>query len=281
VRYAREALLIGQRTQDPDAAQCFTAQIFGTHSGMRSLLGIELPVQQFAEHYLALPAWRAALALRYAGSGAIVEAQRELDHFAADNFRSIPHDRNWLITLTNIARVCAVVADPMRAAVLYDLLLPYAARNIVAQPALFFLGSVCRVLGMLAATMGRWGQAEAHYEEALRQHREIQAGPLVVLTLQQYAPMFFDRNQPGDWERAMALLDQIVQTARELGMDESEQRALTIKRNNQERPPEIAAQTTPRPQPRLALVKGKEEQRDVPAPTARRDRARSRGRSTN
>ena len=89
-QYTHEALAIGQHAQDPDAVQCFTAQIFATRVGMRSLQGIELPVQQFAEHYTALPAWRSTLALVYEGSGAIEDAQREFAPFAADDFTGIP-----------------------------------------------------------------------------------------------------------------------------------------------------------------------------------------------
>jgi eukaryotic-like serine/threonine-protein kinase len=243
-QYAQEALRIGQRAQDPDAAQCFTAQIFATHAGTRSLQGIEMPVQQFAEHYTALPSWRSTLALMYAGSGAVEEARREIASFAADRFASIPQDGNWLITLVNLAQVYVLLRDPAGAALVYDLLVPHAHRHIIVQPALVFLGSLGRILGMLAATMGRWQEAEAHYEDALRQHREMNARPLIVLTQQQYVPMFFVRNHPGDWDRGMAIIEQAIATAQELGMDESATRLAAMKNRYQDRPLDVKKQQT-------------------------------------
>ncbi len=249
--YAQEALTIGQRAHDPDAAQCFTAQIFATHAGTRSLHGIEMPVQQYAERYTALSSWRSTLALMYAGAGAADDARREIASFAADRCASIPRDGSWLITLVNLAQVYAILRDPAGAAMVYALLLPHAHRHIVVQPALFFLGSMGRILGMLAATMGRWREAEAHYEDALRQHREMNARPLTVLTQQQYVPMFFVRNQPGDWDRAMALLDQTVQAAQELGMDESETRLMAMKNKYQDKPRALHASKAAQPNLRV------------------------------
>ena len=103
----------------------------------------------------------------------------------------------------------------------------------------------------------------------------MNARPLIVLTLQQYVPMFFVRNHPGDWDHAMVLLDQTIQAAQELGMDELERRALAIKSRNQDRPAETAVQAAPRVRPRLALIKGKEEHRPTPTPTTKHGRTRA------
>jgi len=263
-RLAREALAIGQRAQDPDAAQCFTVQIFGIHIGFKSLQGIDLPVQEFADQYTAVPSWRSALMLLYASIGVKEEARREFEQFAANNFADIPRDENWMITITNLAQVCTVLRDQPRAALLYDILLPYAQRCVVVQPALLQNGSAARFLGLLAMVLARWGDAEAHFENALRQNQQMGAKPLVALTQQQYAVMLFARKQPGDWERAMAFLNLALGAAQELGMNELEGRALAIKSRNQARP--ITEQTHEVASLKLRLASVQRKDRTSPAP---------------
>ena len=237
-RWAREALHLGQRAQDPDAAQCFTVQLFGMYPGFKSLQGIELPVQEHAEQYAALPAWRSGLALLYAGFGAKEEARREFEQFAVNDFANIPRDGNWMITLTNLAQVCTILRDQPRAATLYQLLLPYAERCVIVTPALVFLGVASRFLGLLAKTLTRWDEAEAHFVTALRRNTRMGAKPLIALTQQQYAVMLLARKHSGDWEQAMALLEQALATAQELGMDDLEKRVLTIRTRGQSSTPQ-------------------------------------------
>jgi hypothetical protein len=54
-RWAREALHIGERAQDPDAAQCYLVQISGFRSAVKSLQDIELPTKDFAEQMATIP----------------------------------------------------------------------------------------------------------------------------------------------------------------------------------------------------------------------------------
>jgi DNA-binding winged helix-turn-helix (wHTH) protein/tetratricopeptide (TPR) repeat protein len=250
---AREAFAIGRRMQDPDVMQCYTVQLFGLHTGIKSLQGIELPVQEFAERYTALPSWRSALVLLYATTGAKEDARREFEQFAANDFADIPRDGNWMITMTNFAQVCTILRDQPRAATLYHLLLPYAKHCVAVQPALLCLGSATRFLGLLALTLTRWSDAEAHFEEALQQNQQMGAKPLIALTQQQYAVMLFARRQPGDWERAMAFLNQALGAAQELGMDELENRLLAIKSRNEDKKPTMEKKETRSSNLRLAV----------------------------
>ena len=66
-RRAQEAYRIGERAQDPDAAQCYLTQIYGFRGAVKSLEDIELPTRGFAEQMATVPSWRAGLALLYAG----------------------------------------------------------------------------------------------------------------------------------------------------------------------------------------------------------------------
>ena len=58
-------------------------------------------------------------------------------------------------------------------------------------------GSASHYLGMLAATMERWDDAEQHFQEALAMNARIGARPWLAYTQHQYARMLLARHQPG------------------------------------------------------------------------------------
>jgi DNA-binding CsgD family transcriptional regulator len=104
------------------------------------------------------------------------------------------------------------------AAILYQLLLPYAGRTVVIGNATACYGAASRYLGMLATTMERWEDAERHFTDALTMNARMGARPWLAHTQFQYAVMLSTRNQPGDHARATALRLEALATARELGM---------------------------------------------------------------
>jgi tetratricopeptide (TPR) repeat protein len=216
-RLAHQALTIGQRAQDLDAAQCFTAQILAFRGG-RGLKDVEASTRELVEQYRTIPAWRAALALIYADAGLKTEARQEFEYFAAHDFANLRRDREWLGAIASLSQVCAFLRDAQRAATLYQLLLPYADRYVVVGPALVCLGSADRFLGLLATTMKRWEEAQGHFNAALQGNTRIGARPLVALTELMYAFMFLARKQPGDLQQALALVQQALATAQDLGM---------------------------------------------------------------
>src|SRR5215510_4263913 len=88
---------------------------------------------------------------------------------------------------------------------------------------------------MLAATMERWQDAAQHFEDALAMNARMGARPWLAHTQYQYAVMLLARHQPGDRDKAMALLQEALTTARALGMHALERR--------------IAVYVAPRPAP--------------------------------
>ncbi len=218
-RFAHNALAIGQRAQDPDAEQCFVAQILGQGTGVGLLSDSNLPVHNLAERYTALPVWRSALALVYADLGVRDEARREYDPLAAADFVGLPRDEYWMMTMSNLAQVSLALGDLPRVAAAYELLLPYAERCIVVKPALVCLGFATRLLGRLAAALGRWAEAEEHFVTALQRHTQMRAKPLITLTQEQYGATLLARNQPGDGEQGRRLLKEAFASAQALGME--------------------------------------------------------------
>jgi tetratricopeptide (TPR) repeat protein len=178
----------------------------------------EEATKRFIENYPKIPSQRAPLANLYCRLGRFEEARAELDQMAADDFSHLPRDGSWIVTLGSLAKVCSYLGDSRRAAKLYEMLLPYAGRQLVTGSAAVACGSVSRFLGVLAATTSRWDEAVAHFEDALQMDGRIGARPFVANTQQEYAAMLLSRGNAGDRERANQILDQAIATAEELGM---------------------------------------------------------------
>jgi hypothetical protein len=64
--------------------------------------------------------------------------------------------------------------------------------------------------------MGHWDAAVQHFEDALVMNARMEAWPWLAHTQYAYATMLLARNQPGDGDKATALLDAALRTAREL-----------------------------------------------------------------
>jgi tetratricopeptide (TPR) repeat protein len=146
------------------------------------------------------------------------EARRELEGLAANDVADVPCDMMWLYTMSRLSDVVSFVGDVPRAALLYDLLRPYADRCAVAGGTLVCRGAITRSLGILATVLSRYDEAERHFEQALEVNARIRARVWVAHTQHDYARMLVGRDGPGDRERAGALAGQALATAREVGM---------------------------------------------------------------
>jgi hypothetical protein len=145
-------------------------------------------------------------------------ARGEFEAFANSDFTIMPRNRYWTVTMVMLAEVCAYLEDADRAAVLYELLLPFRARTGVGGLVQVCTGSNERPLGMLAATTARWTEAEAHFDAALRANRAMRATPWVARTLSAYARMLESRNAGSDSETARRLSTEASEIAAHLGM---------------------------------------------------------------
>jgi tetratricopeptide (TPR) repeat protein len=125
-------------------------------------------------------------------------------------------DEEWLASICLLAETCAILEDTERAAGLYQLLLPYRARNAVAVPE-FALDSTGRPLGILATLLGRFDDAAGHFEEALRMNAKMGARPWLADTQEALARMLLRRDAGGDRERARELVSRARATYHELG----------------------------------------------------------------
>jgi phage terminase small subunit len=174
-------------------------------------------VRRSVEDYPTYPIWRCVLAQLTAELGYEAEARAALAAVAADRCAALPFDEEWLVSMGLLAETAAALGDRERAAILYDLLHPYADRVAISYPDVS-TGSVARYLGLLAATMDRHDEAERHFEDAMQTNARIGAPSWLAHTKRDYARMLRARAAPDDEETARALMSQADATHAELGI---------------------------------------------------------------
>jgi hypothetical protein len=179
---------------------------------------LEAAIRGFAEQYPAFRIVRYWLACLYSEIGCEEKTQDEFEALAAHDFADLPQDMSRLIALAFLSQVCTFLGDTYRATKLYALLLPYAERNVVYGNAIAYHDSVSHHLGLLATTLSRWEEAQAHFEIALACNARMGARPRLAHSQYEYARMLLARDQAGDQGKAAELLQQALATARELGM---------------------------------------------------------------
>ncbi|MDP9236728.1 MAG: AAA family ATPase, partial [Chloroflexota bacterium] len=232
-RLMQEALVLGQQVQGDGPVLAFGVQLVGLRFLQGRLAEVEPLVRAQVKQFPNLVASKCALALVHAEIDSAEEARREFEELAAEGFAALPRDASWLVGICMLIEVCDYFGDVARATTLYDLLLPYAGRNIiVGQPALC-TGSASRQLGMLAAVMEQYDVSERHFEDALAFDQKMNARPWVAHDQYHYAKMLLARAAPGDGDRALALLQAALDTAEELGMKKIIERALALKKRAQ------------------------------------------------
>jgi ATP/maltotriose-dependent transcriptional regulator MalT len=100
---------------------------------------------------------------------------------------------------------------------LYELVLPYAQRNVMMGVPNCF-GSAAAYLGGLAAILGQWEAATQHFEDGLAMNAKLGIRPFLARTQYRYGAMLLQRGQSTDRALALELLAQAQATAQELGM---------------------------------------------------------------
>ena len=219
-----EALAFGQTLEIENAAGIFGVQMFTLRREQARLREVEPLLGRFVQGPEGAHAWRPGLALIYRELGQTPEARAQFEQLAEDDFADLVRDANWLGCLTYLADVCTFLGDATRALTLYDMMLPFNAINVLIAGGAACYGSAARYLGALANTMGRWDEAERHFEDALAMNTKMGARPWLAHTEYQYARMLLSRDQQGDSERSAILLKDACDKAHELGMRALEQR---------------------------------------------------------
>jgi tetratricopeptide (TPR) repeat protein len=225
-RRAQEALRFGEAAGQPDAAALSDSSVFL----IRILQGrpdeaVEL-LRELAERFAGAAVYPAALAWAYADAGRVEEARAIVARLRGETFGDLRRDYVWLPTLATLSRACVRLGDVSSADELYDLLRPHHSAIVIAQTVWF--GPIAYDLGLLATTLGRYADADAHFAEAVATHARIGVRGMLPHTCLEWARMLLTRREPGDAERGRDLLERALATAREFGLGNIEGRAATL-----------------------------------------------------
>ncbi|MGQ0833079.1 MAG: hypothetical protein ACT4OV_15535 [Microthrixaceae bacterium] len=162
-------------------------------------------------------AFRTALALVQAGLGHLETAKQTLAPVAGDRVSDIPSGQVLGVTLATLAEAAATLGDLDTCAAVSARLVDFPDR-LIAVGGYMHMGPVDRYLGILAAALGRFDDAERHFEVAVDIETRLGARPWLVRTHLWFARMLVARAGPGDGDRATSMLDGALAEAEHLGM---------------------------------------------------------------
>ena len=158
------------------------------------------------------------LAFIHAETGDHDEALKLVEELADDDFVHVIGRPVTSTAFAYMAEVVASLADIGTATRMYERFVPYSGLAVASGAVAHCPGAVDRYLGQLAATLGRWEEAEAHYQGALDLETGLRSPPLLARTRYWYGRLLVERARPGDDERAHDLLKSALETAELLGM---------------------------------------------------------------
>ncbi len=162
-----------EEVSDPDGIESSAMQGFlVAHGADRFLEADEAALRECARRYPGWPIWSAMLTRLLIGLGRLDEARAEFDLCAHIEFSLVPATQDWIPTLVLLAECAHALGDRERAAILVDLLAPYADRTATTETGWAAWGSVSRSLGLLAHTLGEDEAAAAHLAQALADDRD-------------------------------------------------------------------------------------------------------------
>jgi tetratricopeptide (TPR) repeat protein len=112
--------------------------------------------------------------------------------------------------------------------VLSDLLAPYSDRVVAVHS--WSLNWVSHHLGVLATGLGRFDEAEGHFQAAADRQLRLGTPAWLAHTRYEWARMLLARRASGDMEQAREMLGQALSTARDLGLGNVERRTAALMR---------------------------------------------------
>jgi DNA-binding SARP family transcriptional activator len=212
-----QAAALGERAQSRDSAFSYRLQRFVLDREIGGDREIESLIGGAVREFATRPVLRCALADIHARAGDAAGAQAAIDEMASQDFAAVQRDNEYLFSLSFLADAVETLGDLRAAAVLYDLLAPYADLNAINTDEIA-AGSVSRPLAVLAAAMSRWADAVRHFEQAADHNEQMGARPWLAHTHHDFARMLLMRGAPSDRARAQRLLISATEQYEMLGM---------------------------------------------------------------
>ena len=180
-------------------------------------LPIALMTAGYESRFPELSAWHVATVLRHMRANDKESVALEIDRLAAHGFEDFDRNGVWLGSMSILSEAIAFVRDAERAALAYPLLLAYAKMQGTAS-LVASCGSVSRYLGLLAAVLKQWDQADRHFTEAAALNRAMGARPHLAKTLFDHGRMLIEQANVSTLKRGIALCRQARSLANRLEM---------------------------------------------------------------
>ena len=208
---AADALAIGAGSIT--ARDYHAVQILAIRREDGRMAELDAGIRRLGESYAKRPVWIAAMAMFEWESGRPQKAQAQIDALSERGFADVPLDGDWLTTMALAADVCAGLGDEPTAAIIHELLLPYAAANVVIGLGAACLGSVATFVGRLSAVIGRKREAAELFEQGLAANTALRAPVFIARTELEYARAL------GPGRRGQELVAAAERAAERLGLD--------------------------------------------------------------
>jgi tetratricopeptide (TPR) repeat protein len=218
-QFALEAFEAGQIVDVEAATALLSAQLFNHRWVVGRLDELTGWIDEFVSQRPFAPAWACACALLFSEVGWLETAREKLDIVGANGFKDLPRDGNWAVAVASAGFAASTLAAREHAAALYELAAPVADRVVVIAAGDSTIGPMALYAGALAATLGRWDEALAHFDEADRVTARLDARPVAAFTHRERARMLIARGGDGDLAAAAEQCRGALALARALGME--------------------------------------------------------------
>ena len=215
--WVEEMLAQTPTTRARDNVSGALLQLFILRREQGRLSELEDTVRRTAIEFPWYPMHRIALAILLATGDQHPEAREILGDLSTNRFAALPRDNFWIPSLCLIAELAVEMGERSIAAVVYEMLEPYAARNaftFAEGP----LGSVARYLGLLAEMLDEEKAADQFLVAAESANRKMGARPWLAHTLYDRAQLLIRRNKQGDADYAASLLEECSTLCDQVGL---------------------------------------------------------------
>jgi tetratricopeptide (TPR) repeat protein len=213
-----KGLAIGGRAQDPNARLFYAVAHYTVIWGKGQFDESLSFLKQLVERYPLLPGWRAQIPRVYLFLGRFEEGRQEFEALSRNKFEVLGADGSYLSSLAALSVASFLLDDAGRAQQLYELLRPYAGRNIVTGNAALGGGAVSHPLGLAAAAMREWDIAETLLQQGIEKNANMGGRMWLAMARHDYGRVLMARRRPGDLERARREFVQSRALATEIGM---------------------------------------------------------------
>lgn len=207
---------VGQLLTGRDASGAYGVQMFSLRreQGRLAELAPVMRILTATDH--GRGPWRPGLVALLVELGMQAEARRDLAQITTDGLDQFRQSL-WLASLTYLADASASLGDEATAALVYPELEPLAGTNVMIGQLVACYGPVDRYLGMLAATLGEWERAEAHFDHAIALCRQMETSTWLAHTEYEYARLLIARGSPNA-QRVAAMVGDSARRAGQIGL---------------------------------------------------------------